>query len=322
MKLPGIQSHNFAFDFYEKNKVPFFFKEIKNVPKSYFRDNHKKDNKVHIVNCVMPYIGKRKSTIIDDYGFYSKSYRLGYAMDLSNSSCATEYLKDVLGKKPYKNLRQDRQRLYRGNNIHLKVYHGEIDKDNYMFLFNTLKGYILKRFEGREHKHTALSKWDFYIKSCYNMILSKNAALFVLYDNDRPIAISLSFSHKNILTAAITSFDEHYYKYSLGKLMFVNQIEWCFLNDYKLLDTGWGNIEYKIKFCNAVFYYDTKVFYPKKNLFKRILAFLISWGLMIKYYFVIIFKEKRYNKPEKTYKNRWLDLNNSNGYFQNVSLKI
>jgi len=315
MKKLGVNYHNFAFCFFEKNKVPFYYKEIKNVPKSYFVDNDAEANEVQIVNYVMPYVGRRKMTLKNGYDFYSKSYRLGYAMDFSNSLSAIDYLKDVLGKKTYKNLRQDRQRLHRDYSIHLKVYHGDINKDNYHLLFKTLKEYILKRFEGRTHKHTALSKWNFYVKSCYKLILSKNAALFVLYNNNNPIAISLGYTHNNILKAAISSFDQSYYKYSLGKLMFVNQIEWCFLNNYKLLDTGWGNINYKIKFSNAVFYYDTKVFYPKDKLFKKILAFLISWGLFIKYSLVIIFVEKKLRRPKKVYKNRWLDLNSTKTYF-------
>ena len=321
MKLLGIKSHNFSFDFFEKNTVPPFYKEIEAVPNAYFENSILKDNNVHIVNCIMPYIGKRESTLNSDYGHYSKSYRLGYAMDFSNSSSAIDYLKNVLGKKTYKSIRQDRQRLYRDHNIQLKVYHGEMDKDHYTYLLKTLKGYIFKRFEGRTHTHTALSKWDFYVPTCYDMILSKNAAMFVLYDNDLPIGISLSFRHKSILTAAITSFNENYYKYSLGKLMFVNQIEWCFLNNCTLLDTGWGNIPYKIKFSNAVFYYDTKVFYPKKNLAKKMLAFFISWALMIKYYCIVVFKEKRYNSPKKTFKNRWLNLSCTNIHSQHVSLK-
>ena len=316
MKKLGFKYHNFVYCFFEKNKVPFFYEEIKNVPKTYYVDNIDEANEVQIVNYIMPYIGRRKITLKDGYDFYSKSYRLGYAMDFSNSSSATNYLKNVLGKKTYKNLRQDRQRLHRDYNIQLKVYYGDINEDNYQILFKTLKEYILKRFEGRVHKHTALSKWNFYVKSCYNMILAKNAALFVLYNNNSPIAISLGYTHNNILKAAISSFDESYYKYSLGKLMFVNQIEWCFLNNFKLLDTGWGKIEYKIKFSNAIFYYDTKVFYPKDILFKKMVAFLISWVLFIQYFCVIICVEKTFKRPKKVYKNRWLELNSSKAYFQ------
>ena len=308
MKIPFVESHNFFFDFFEKNQIPAFYSKINGVPKSFFAEtvlSKKARNKVHIVNCVPPHIFDDGDSIDPSYGFFSKSYRIGFAMDLTNHDSARAYLRDRLGKKTFKNIRQDQQRLERDHNIRVETYHGDIDRSLCTELLNTLKKYVESRFEGRTHKHTALSRWDFYAETTYKNICAKRASLFVVYNNNDPIAISLSYHYKNIFNATITSFDQEYYRYSLGKLMFVWQLEWCYENGYGLLDTGWGNLDYKIKFCNAVYYYKTHVFYQKKSFFKKILAYTISW-LLLKKHHLITLRGKKIQDLESAYEGLWL----------------
>lgn len=319
MSMIGVESHNFHFDFFEKNKIPFFFNKVPHVPSMYCPGTNAgtESKSVHILNCVLPYIIDDTCEIAPQFGYFSKTYRLGFAMDFSKNESQRDYLRNRLGKKMFKNLRQDQQRLEKSFDITFKIYHGDIQKENCGFLMTTLKTYIESRFEGRVHKHVALEKWDFYKNSSYGDIISKKASLFVMYNGNNPIAISLNYHYKNILNAAITSFDQDYYRYSLGKLMFAKQIDWCYANKYVLLDTGWGSLEYKIKFSNAVYRYQTMVLYPKNNIPKMFLAFTISWLLMAKYYLVML-RDKRLKKPEVTYANRWLD---PKGFNKEVSIQ-
>ena len=224
-------------------------------------------------------------------------------MDLSESSSVREYLRSQLGKKKFKNLRQDFQRLERSYTIRFEIYHGKIEKSTYHFLMDKLEGYVRERFEGR--KHAALIRWKDYTDTAFEQIIAKNASLFVLYEKDNPIAIALNYHYKNIFYSAITSFNQDFYKFSLGKQMFAKQLEWCFENGYRLIDTGWGSLDYKIKFSNAVYRNQTHVLYPKKDYVKKVMAFIISWLLLIKYYLDMV-KYFKFNKPESTYKNRWL----------------
>ncbi len=308
MKIPFVESHNFYFDFFEKNQVPAFYSKIDGVPQSFFAEtdlSKKTKNKVHIVNCIPPHIFDDGDGINPSYGYFSKSYRMGFAMDLTDYDSARAFLRDRLGKKTFKNLRQDQQRLKRDHNIRVVTYYGDIDQALCTELFNTLKGYVESRFKGRTHKHTALNRWDFYAETSYQKICSKQASLFVVYDDTNPIAISLSYHYKNIFCATITSFDKEYHRYSLGKLMFVWQMEWCYQNGYGLLDTGWGNLDYKIKFSNAVHYYKTHVLYPKNSIFKKVLAYTISWLLLKKHHWITL-RGKNIQHLESAYKGLWL----------------
>ena len=309
MNLLNIQRSNFHFDFFEKRYVPRYYNGIAGIPQVFYQlpypKNDIRNKRIAIINCIPPYLSVNEDNLNDAYGYYSKSYRLGFAMDLSESNSAREYLRNQLGKKMFKNLRQDFQRLERSYTIRFEIYHGKIEKATYHSLMDILEGYIRGRFEGRTSKHSALNRWKDYTDTAFEQIIAKNASLFVLYEKDNPIAISLNYNYKNIFYPAVASFDQDFYKFGLGKQMFAKQIEWCYANRYHLIDTGWGSFDYKIKFSNAVFRYQTHVLYPKKNYLKKVMAFIISWLLLIQYYLVMV-KYSKFKNPESSYKNRWL----------------
>lgn len=302
-----LKRHNFHYDLFEKRSVPINYQNIKGIPIEFYEPSYASqvDDHVTIINCVPPYLEISNKNINSKFANISRSYRLGFAMNLSESKSAIEFLKIQLGKKGYKNLRQDRQRLERDHEINYKVFHGEIDESICNELMNQLESFIRFRFKDRTEKHTALSKWSFYKETTYDQIIHKNASLFVIYQGNNPIAITLTYHYNKILNAAVASFDYNFYKYSLGKIMFVNQIEWCYDNNYELIDIGWGSLDYKIKFSNAVFKYQTHVLYPKNNVFKYITSALISWFLMFKYYLDMI-RAGKYRLPNKKYKNKWM----------------
>ena len=309
MNLLNIQRSNFHFDFFERSFIPDYYQGIKGIPQEFYQlpypKNDSRNKRIAFINCIPPYLSVNEDNLNDSFGCYSKSYRLGFAMDLSKSSSAREYLRNQLGKKMFKNLRQDFQRLERSYTIRFEIYHGKIEKATYHSLMDILEGYIRGRFEGRTSKHSALNRWKDYTDTAFEQIIAKNASLFVLYEKDNPIAISLNYNYKNIFYPAVASFDQDFYKFGLGKQMFAKQIEWCYANRYHLIDTGWGSFDYKIKFSNAVFRYQTHVLYPEKDYVKKVMAFTISWLLLIKYYLVMV-KYSKFKNPESSYKNRWL----------------
>jgi CelD/BcsL family acetyltransferase involved in cellulose biosynthesis len=226
-------------------------------------------------------------------------------MDFREYDSAQEFLRNQLGKKVYKNLRQDNQRLERNHTTRFEFFFGAIDESKCEILLETLKGFISVRFKGKTSKHAALNRWGFYQDTVYEMILAKKASLFVIYELELPIAISLHYHYKKILYAAIISFDTRFSKYSMGRQMFVQQIIWCYDNNYQLLDMGWGAYDYKLKFSNAVYRHQTHVLYPKKSIGKKLVAYCISWALMFKYYGARL-RDREFKIPESKFKNRWL----------------
>ena len=87
--------------------------------------------------------------------------------------------------------------------------------------------------------------------------------------------------------------------------MFCKQIEWSLENGYKLIDLAWGSFDYKIKFSNAVYKYQTHVLYPKTNFLAKVLAFIEINRLRIIYYMVMI-RDGKFRNPKKTYNGKWL----------------
>ncbi len=309
MKILNIRNLNFFFEFFENSAIlPYYF-QIPGIPKEYYptepiqAKEGQKD--IVIVNCIPPYLSLSTKNIKNSFSFYSKSYRLGFAMDFREYDSEQEFLRNQLGKKVYKNLRQDIQRLERNHAIRFEIYFGSIDESKCKSLMETLKGFISVRFKGRISKHVALNRWGFYQDTVYEMILAKKASLFVIYELERPIAISLHYHYKKVLYTAIISFDDSFHKYSLGRQMFVKQITWCYNNNYQLLDMGWGSYDYKLKFTNAVYRYQTHVLYPQKSFGKKLVAFCISWALMFKYYGAIL-RDRKFKIPESNFHDRWL----------------
>ncbi|MDG1572755.1 GNAT family N-acetyltransferase [Robiginitalea sp. M366] len=309
MALLKIEKTNFHFECFEKRRIPCAYTGVIGPVRAMLDPNCGKKAQPHLqlVNCLPPYLGIDQRHLHPSMGCFRADYRLGFAMDLSMAASAREFLRQQLGKKPYKNLRQDRQRLERDHQITFEVYRHTIDPVSCRNLLDKLRGFIRQRFRGREGKHVALNRWTEYEASVYTDILAGRASLFVLSSGAAPIAIALNYHlEPRIFNAAIISFDAAYARYSPGRLMFLYQLEWCYAHKYRLIDTGWGSLEYKIKFANAVYRYQTHALYPKGNILLAILAWGALQLMRLKYYLVML-RDRRLTPPEKAYQGRWLD---------------
>ncbi|MBT8223193.1 MAG: GNAT family N-acetyltransferase [Eudoraea sp.] len=305
-----IKRLNFFYDFYEKCQISSIYSRC---PAIYFEFQNGSQEKrknaksfIAIVNCIPPYLGITREHLGTGLRCFQSSYRLGFAMDLSHSETPRDFLRNQLGKKVFKNLRQDRQRLERNHQISFKIYHGSISREIYDNLMDTLKRFIEIRFKGRTSKHAALKRWDDYQNSVFDQINLGNASFFVLSVKNKPIAIDLNYHYKNILYAAIIGYDTQFYRYSPGRQMFFRLVEWCLSNNYDLIDMGWGPFEYKIKFSNAVYAYSTQVIYPSKNVMYRFLSFIIINLIEAKYYLAMV-RRLQTIRPHKTFQGRWLN---------------
>jgi CelD/BcsL family acetyltransferase involved in cellulose biosynthesis len=266
---------------------------------------------VRTVDCIPTYLGIDRTAVDKDYKCFQSRHRLGFAIDLSVAPSAQDYLKGQLSKKVFRNLRQDRQRLEKLHEIHFKTYYGSILQETYIDLMARLKRFVADRFQGRTSRHSALKKWESYEKTAFEEINKRNASLFVVYCKDAPIAISLNYHFREVLNAAITSYDQDYYRFSMGRQMFFWQIDWCYANNYRLIDLGWGPFEYKVKFSNAVYRYYTHVIYPRDNFNFKALAFYYFTKMKLIYYLVML-RDSKLNRPEIIFKDRWLNYRITN----------
>jgi hypothetical protein len=298
--------YNFHYSFYENRVLPPFYR-VKNRDSDQINeslDRHSK-SELGVILLIPPYLNYTQKDLFPGYKCIQRTFWMGFAIQLPPQATSGEFLRNQLGKKPYKNLRQDIQRLERDYQIDFQTYFGSIEDSKYEFLMQTLKSFIQERFKGRTNKHSALNKWEQYEKSVRQMILNKKASIFVLLNKDIPICVSLNYHYHDIFVASIISFNNDFFSYSLGKQMFVKQIDWCYANNYSLIDLGWGSFDYKIKFSNAVFKYNTQIIYPEKSAVKYIISYFLGVFLYVKYYLVMI-KQKKFKNPAKTYKGRWI----------------
>ena len=70
---------------------------------------------------------------------------------------------------------------------------GDISKSEYDFIFSEFRRLLEKRFTDKQVSNNNLNEkeWNFYYDVAYPLIVEKKAALFVVYDNDKPIGLSL-----------------------------------------------------------------------------------------------------------------------------------
>lgn len=238
-----------------------------------------------MVDFIPDYISSHVLIPKKEYGYYEKSYRVGVAMDLKKNSTSNDYLSEVLSTNSFKYLRRSINRLNRDGEIQLVPYYGSIDTETYHSLFKQLQHFIKSRFNQKKERHAALGRWKFYEDTLYDLILQKKASLFVLYDGEKPISISLNYHYdERVLDLAINSYDISYQKYSLGRQMIVRQLEWAYDNNYELIDLRWGAFSYKVDFSNTKSKYRTHVFYTRKNIPLQIMAWCTSLGFYCKYY--------------------------------------
>ena len=104
------------------------------------------------------------------------------------------------------------------------------------------------------------------------MILSKQAALFVVYDKDKPIAITLLNFSNNVMIDVIRVFDIDYSKFRLGTVSIMKQLEWCIENNFEALDFSKGYFEYKKRWTNKLYWFEYHIYYDKKSFLAKILA--------------------------------------------------
>jgi hypothetical protein len=283
-----VKKVNFFFEFFEKTSILPFYERINNNTNGNISVNKnntqlgKLADRVFVVNFIPPYLDLKINKEKTPYRAFQVKPRTGFIIDLSQYSSADEYLKSHLGSKNRRNILSRLKRLESCFNINYKIYFGEMDKSEYAFLFEKFERMIGSRFEQRGDEHVGFQRWDEYKESVYELIIKKRASLFVIYDNDKPIAINLNYHFENILDIAIPSYDIDYFKFGLGQIALVKQLEWCFENDYKRVDMRWGELPYKRLWCNAIMNYKCDVVYNKNNPIDMLIAFLVAKGVNIK----------------------------------------
>lgn len=287
-KIPDVYNRIY----YGDDKRPFF--EIKKDPNR-LAPSHKSFSVALIPDYCNP-------EFIDSSLFVGKTRKqinLGYSILLTEGFDIDAYLKKQL-KSNYRNLKKRHLRLEQCFNVRYSVFHGIIDKKEYLFLMESLKRMLVRRFDQRNDKNEKLDEWNEILFNTYDQIIKKKASLFVIYDDDLPIDISLNYHFDKIMFGAISSYELEYYKFGMGSIEKFKMLEWCLSEGYKILEFGYGDLDYKRTWCNNIYQFKYQVVYNRNS----ILAILFAKMELLKLSLKEFLKAKKIDIHYKSLKSR------------------
>jgi len=208
----------------------------------------------------------------------------GYLIELQSFEDVNHYMQTTFSKSSRYKLKKYKKRLELCFDIKYKMYSGDISKDSYDHIFDHFKTLLEKRFAEKQIRNNNLdpAEWNFYYDVSYPMILAKKAGLFVIYDGDKPIGVTLNYLSGEILFDAITVFDTDYAKFHLGTVTIMKQIEWCLLNDIQILDFSKGHFEYKERWATKKYLFEYHIYFDRNSLLSHIIAFSLKLFLNLK----------------------------------------
>lgn len=203
----------------------------------------------------------------------SKQYP-GYLIETGKYKSLKDYMLENFSKNSRNKNNKFKRRLEDSFNIRYQMFIGEMSKSEYDFIFKSFKELLEKRFSDKQVTNNNLEdqEWSFYYEVAYPLILEKKASLFVIYDNEKPIGVTLCYFSEDILFDAITVFDIDYFKFHLGAVTIMKLIEWCIDNDIKNLDFSKGYFEYKTRWCTKQYDFEYHIYYDSKSEKSKLLA--------------------------------------------------
>tara|TARA_R110000868_G_scaffold296045_1_gene556325 strand:- start:2002 stop:3168 length:1167 start_codon:yes stop_codon:yes gene_type:complete len=193
-----------------------------------------------------------------------------------------DYLQQQFSKSSRTPIVKKMKRLESCFHINYNVFFGAIEIEEYEYLMITAHEMIIKRFEQRNDENFILNNWDKYYKILRSLILEKKASIFVIYNNQTPIQISINFHFKKIFFAYIPAYDINYSKFGLGNTAVYKQLEWCIENEYEYLDMGNGDLEYKKRWCNHHYLLETHIISAKNNSWANLLSLKVLYLTKLK----------------------------------------
>lgn len=198
-------------------------------------------------------------------------FNWGYSILLNPTDSIDDYMQRQFNSKKRNIFTRYVKRLEACFDVDYKMFYGEISKTNYNFIMQSLYNMIVTRFEERNELHKNLHEWDYLLENTYSEIINKNASLFVIYNKNEPIEISLNYHYDKVLFSYLSSYQIDYSKFGLGHVEIYKQIEWCANHGYILFEMGVGGMDYKRRWSNNIYRYNHYIVYKKQSLKLKLL---------------------------------------------------
>lgn len=235
----------------------------------------------------------------------------GYLVETEKYKTVEEYLNDNFGTKSRSNLRRYKNRLEKCFNIKYTCYCGSISKEKYNSLFAALKELLIRRFEEKKENNYELRHFDEYQETIYNLILTKEASILVIYNDQKPISIRINMFKKTLGYYIMSCYDIDYSKFHLGSLDMLKNIEWCIKKNIETYDLLKGYDYYKKDWKTTTFdFYNYLIYNPSsiQATFNAHAKKVITKGTYKLYYtlknlnFITYYKRLKQKLHKQTYK--------------------
>ena len=283
--------------FEKKNGVPEFYSSISYSKNDYllFDSNNENSSTDKNIFFSLKYVPNYLSLKLKKEHQYvtRKIYDVkGYSIYLNGINSIDDYLQTQFKSKKRGSIRKYIKRLESSFNIRYKMFFGDIEDGEYDFVMQSLRKMLDDRFNQRQGTDIYKKDWAKFKNIIIGLIKEKKASLFVVFNENEPIAITANYHFENkIFFYGIPSYDIDYSSFRLGHIVIHKELEWCIENNYLVFDTGRGDFDYKKKWCNHIYNFDYHLIYKKKSL----LAFLLFQKEYFKVNLINYLKAKRIN---------------------------
>ncbi|MCK0156865.1 GNAT family N-acetyltransferase [Cellulophaga sp. F20128] len=249
-------------------------------------DNNLLKNKTFLIYDVHTYFNTVEAGTKTQLKLKKITQYPGYLCELENFSSVAAYMKKNLSKNSNYKFNLYKRKLEHCFDISYTMYYGAIPKETYTHLFTVFHQLLVKRFAEKQESNNNLdtTEWDFYFDVTYPMILEKKAALFVTYNKEIPIAITLLNFSDSIAFDTIRVFDTDYAPFRLGTISIIEQLQWCIENGIKYLDFSKGHYEYKERWATTKYNFEYHILYDSKGGISRLIAHTILSYFRLKNY--------------------------------------
>jgi hypothetical protein len=234
-------------------------------------------NKVLLIYDVPSFLDLELPTLNKNSQLHKIQQYPGFLIQLDTYSDLSHYMVSILSKSFRYKLNKYKKRLEDSFDISYKMFLGDISKEEYDFVFEHFKILLEKRFldKGITNNNLDPKEWDFYYEVAFPMILKKKASLFVIYEGNSPIGVTLSYFSENILFDAITVFDIDYEKFNVGSVTTMKLVEWSLDNNIQIFDFSKGYFDYKKRWANKEYDFEYHVYHDSNSFTSRSIAHCI-----------------------------------------------
>ncbi|GGK28929.1 hypothetical protein GCM10007962_23940 [Yeosuana aromativorans] len=208
----------------------------------------------------------------------------GYLANLKGFSNYEAYIGRNFSSKSRSRILKYKKKLECCFNIKYETYFGEnITKYEYEHIFQRFKELLKKQEDDKQIINQALfpKNWEYLYELIFPMILKKKAALIVIYDDNVPISITLSYVGKNIFSNSLMTFDSDYSKFHVGLIDIIMRFQFCIKEKINLCDFSKGDHDYKIRWGNTIYNFEYHIIYNSKSIVSLITASIVIFKFRI-----------------------------------------